>query len=116
MKKTQIAFTRKEGGFIDQLLVVEFHHAESINSIEKVMQAFSGAITEWVENTEDGLEAWEQSTEDLNIGDLISEDTQSLNPFLQKYGILKWQTIYQLHEKEEVSYDRVLADPSLETA
>jgi len=47
-------------------------------------KALSRAVTKWVETTEEGRAAWEESCEDFNIGDLACHQSQEL---LAEWGI-----------------------------
>lgn len=110
-KTTRITFSRHNGYCLENLVVIEFLHNASLKSPQKVLEAFEQAITLWVETSPKGQEAWKNSCEDLNIGDLLNETwDKSLEDLLKKEGIASWRCLYELVEGEEVSYDHVLAD------
>lgn len=57
---------------------------------ERALQRVKTAITQWVDKTPEGREAWEASAGDLNIGDIAShqiDEDDSLVPFLINQGI-----------------------------
>lgn len=107
-----IPFIRKDGCRIDQLAVIQFTHDEKLKTAAAVLEAFERGITDWVESTVRGKKAWDYSSEDLNIGDMLGEEeNEDLNSRLRREGISIWRCSYQLSEEEEVSYDKILATP-----
>lgn len=111
-KPTNIPFIRQNGWRgIDQLLVVCFTHAETLRSAAEVLSAFKNGITEWIKTTKEGREVWDDSSDDLNIGDMAGyEYDRDLRTILQKHGILSWEIVFELTESNQVSYDEVLAN------
>jgi EAL domain-containing protein (putative c-di-GMP-specific phosphodiesterase class I) len=113
--KTDIIFIRRDGVSIDQLVVVRFEHNDTLLRPDQVTNAFERAVTEWVKTTDNGRSAWEQSSEDLNIGDLLCgyygspTFNKELNPLLSEQGIRDWKVVCELTEGALESYDRVLA-------
>lgn len=116
--ETDILFIRKDGFAIDQLCVIRVIHTAILPNTDKVMEAFEAGVTEWVETTQAGKKAWEDSTEDLNIGDLVGQydGHAELDECLGKRGIQAWTTLFTLADKNEIPFDRVLAHPSEEEA
>lgn len=82
----------------------------------KLCVAIIAAVTEWVMTTEDGKKAWENSSNDFNIGDLsanLSDDpTDPLNVLLAKQGItgLEITTYNDTDGDLDWTYDTVLVD------
>jgi len=119
---TDIVFVRQDGVSIDQLVVVRFTHNDTLLRPDQVTNAFERAVTKWVETTDDGRLAWGQSSEDLNIGDLLGgyygspAFNKEFKPLLNEQGIQYWEVVCQLTEGALESYDRVLADPELSDA
>jgi hypothetical protein len=112
-KKSHIVFTRKDINSLENMVILKIKHTEELDSPYQVFNAFSNAITKWVENTEEGRALWNYTSEDLNIGDILSSGSnKSLAHCMKKEGILKWKPIYELIDQEEFSYDKVLASPS----
>jgi hypothetical protein len=113
--KTCITFVRKDIATIEDMVIVKFTHKNRLKTPREVLEAFTHGITKWVETTNGGRKMWEYSSEDLNIGDLLSlGKDKSLKKNLKQVGIKKWKPIYQLVNGEEVSYDKVLASPNEE--
>lgn len=114
---TEIAFIRQDGMAIDQLVAIRFTHGDTLLRQDQVFRAFTRAVTKWVETTEMGREAWINSSEDLNIGDLLSgydgcpSFNRQFNPLLKEQGIDDWKVIYQMGNGGTESYDHVLASP-----
>jgi hypothetical protein len=112
---TCLSFIRRDLNNIENLVVIRFKHKKRLHTPSDVLKAFCKAITTWVEKTEEGKSLWRYTSEDLNIGDILSfNENKSLTPFLKTEGIKSWKTIYELVDQEEVSYDKVLASPKEE--
>ena len=47
----------------------------------EVLLRFKSAVTDWVNNTDEGKAAYSGSSEDLNIGDLLNEDIGNSSQF-----------------------------------
>lgn len=56
---------------------------------DQCKEAVKCAVTDWINTTVDGKDEWEESSEDLNVGDLSGCYSSTLKPFLKKYGILE---------------------------
>jgi hypothetical protein len=98
---------------LENMCLVKFSHSPTLQTPKEVMDAFERGITKWVETTTEGKKLWDYSSEDLNIGDMIGLDqNEELNKLLISQGIISWKPTYQLIEKEEYSYDKILANPS----
>jgi hypothetical protein len=110
MTTTQLLFVRHEGvDVIDALMVVGVDHDGRFKDPREAFNAVRDAVTAWMVGSADGREAWEQSGEDFNIGDLLAGGCSgSLRPFLEDRGISDLRADYQLGENEEVHYDTVL--------
>lgn len=112
-KQSYLVFTRKDMNTIENMVILKIKHIDEIKSPYLVFSAFSKAITKWVESTKEGQDLWHYTSEDLNIGDILSSGSnKKLNHFMNKEGIKKWKPIYELVDHEEFSYDKVLANPS----
>jgi hypothetical protein len=110
--KTHISFIRKDVSKIDNMVIIQYTHKKALQTPKDVFDAFRGGITQWVEETEEGKNLWNYSSEDLNIGDILGENkNKTLSKFLLERGIKKWKPIYELVDQEEYSYDKVLANP-----
>lgn len=109
MHQQQLAFIRYEGiQGLDCLLVMEFKTAQPMGR-DAIMAALRRALTKWAETTAEGREAWEQSSEDYNVGDFLGDcETPEVLRLLADEGILGIEVIYQLSSSEEVSYDALL--------
>lgn len=111
--KTHLSFVRKDINHIENMIIVKFKHKKSLVNPYQVFKAFKAGITRWVENTQEGQNLWNYTSEDLNIGDILGEHkNEELNKFLSLEGIKKWEPIYELVDQEEFSYDKVLASPN----
>ena len=109
-----ICFVRMDRTGIDAMRVVEF--TTVAENKEDVLKRLERALTRWIEETEEGKEAWRESSEDLNIGDLISyfdaegNPAASIKPYLKQKGIFKVKDVFVLTNAAQESDDRVLAN------
>jgi hypothetical protein len=76
---------------------------------EAVVRALTSAVTDWIIETDEGKEEWEDSSEDFNIGDLDTAMTEKLPPFLMRHGI-QYIEIDMMSGLDEQNYDRVLVN------
>jgi predicted Fe-Mo cluster-binding NifX family protein len=68
------------------------------------------AITDWILETEEGKEAWAESCEDFNIGDVLMHyPSESLTRYLRKRGV-NVLSLEQATTADVVSFDRILVD------
>lgn len=65
-----VPFIREENGCITNFAIAVIHTREKADAREEQIQAIKEAVTAWVKNTKEGKKCWEDSMEDLNIGDL----------------------------------------------
>ena len=68
MKKIRVCFIRMDGARVDVLRVVEI--TTDARTKGEAMQRLTRAIDQWIRNTDEGREAWAESSEDFNVGDL----------------------------------------------
>jgi hypothetical protein len=117
MKKPNIipiCFVRVDRTGIDAMRVVEL--TTVAESKEDVLKRLERALTAWIMETEEGKSAWRESSEDLNIGDVISyfdaegNPVASLKSHLKQEGILKVKDLFVLTNAAQESYDRVLVN------
>jgi len=116
MKINQIVFIRPGFPGVEQLVVIQFTHTLDIpaDDNEPLMAAFIRGITSWVETTETGKDAWEDSMEDLNIADFLNINDSALDACLVVEGIYKVECVFRLSDGMAESYDRVLAEPNID--
>ena len=112
--KTDLVFTRHGTLHLEILIVARFTHIETLKTTQEVLDALENAITHWIETTPAGLEAWEESCEDFNIGDFYCQNNFQLQASLEAHGIHSVETLFELADSHEVSFDRILAHPDLE--
>ena len=78
-------------------------------SVDDTLKVIKYAITQWICDTEKGMDYWNITGEDLNIGDIFCYDiVDEILPYLQKRGI---KSITGDSLENAVSYDTVLANP-----
>lgn len=113
MKKIRVCFIRMDGARVDALRVVEI--TTDARTKGEAMQRLTRAIDQWIRNTDEGREAWAESSEDFNVGDLAGyldgcgKAAPSLQHYLKGEGIARIKDLFVLTDSEQESYDRVLA-------
>ncbi len=113
MKKIRVCFIRMDGARVDALRVVEI--TTEARTKGEAMQRLTRAIDQWIRNTDEGREAWAESSEDFNVGDLAGyldgcgKAVPSLQHYLKREGIARIKDLFVLTDSEQESYDRVLA-------
>jgi len=94
-----LRFARHEQGDVTTLGMLTVHVSHALaaelhsftNAEDGVLQHVRTAITNWVNKTALGREAWQNASEDFNIGDLDSlrdVEKASLQPYLQNEGVI----------------------------
>lgn len=109
--QTDLAFVRNDAFGIERLLALRFTH--TLKTKKDVVRALRQGVTAWIENYPSGLKAWEESSEDFNIGDFCSTEDFQLQACLEARGILSVETLYELCQGEDLSYDSALACPNM---
>ena len=113
MKKIRVCFIRMDGARVDVLRVVEI--TTDARTKGEAMQRLTRAIDQWIRNTDEGREAWAESSEDFNVGDLAGyldgcgKAVPSLQHYLELEGIVRIKDLFVLTDSEQESYDRILA-------
>ena len=110
MKLQHLTFIRNDGlKGLDRLLVMAFKTRDDLAKPSDVLAALRRALSKWASTTEEGRAAWEESSEDYNIGDFLGDcENPQVLALLQEEGILHVEVAYELSSQEEVSYDRIL--------
>ena len=115
MNKTTLLFARNENATISTFGVVTISSKDSKDP-NVLIDKFKAGVTDWINQTEDGKEVWDQSSSDLNIGDIAGyEHDESLNDCLAEYGI-NFEIDVMNDCGNVLPYDTVLANESDITA
>ena len=113
MKKIRVCFIRMDGARVDVLRVVEI--TTDARTKGEAMQRLTRAIDQWIRNTDEGREAWAESSEDFNVGDLAGyldgcgKAVPSLQHYLDQECIARIKDLFVLTNSGQESYDRILA-------
>lgn len=112
MRECSFNFARQEGAEITTLgtLGMLTTHA----SDHDAWQAFLDATTQWVATTEAGRNAWNASSQDLNIGDMATSDAFQDTDFqrlLSESGLI-FRDLHISDAERSINYDKVLVDES----
>jgi len=113
MNKIRVCFIRMDGARVDALRVVEI--TTDARTKSEAMRRLTRAIDQWIRNTDEGREAWAESSEDFNVGDLAGyldgcgKAVPSLQHYLKGEGIARIKDLFVLTDSEQESYDRILA-------
>lgn len=105
-----LLFLRQESCSVTAMALVQGRTRMPTNA--DVLEGIKGVLTSWVAGTPEGGQAWLESSEDLNIGDVLSTDTFSdpaIAGPLSEIGI--WISEGEASEMDEgpFPYDTVLA-------
>jgi hypothetical protein len=119
MKKPQeikVCFIQADEMGITKLQVVQFH--TYAGSGPETLQHLSKGLTAWAQETDEGKDAWDNSSSSFNISDLLAcvdqngTPIESLRPYFEKEGILRVKNLFLVTDTDQVNYDRILAAPS----
>jgi len=85
-------------------------------SQEQAMFFIEKGISKWIETTESGLQAWEYSSDDFNIGDCSShiQDKELITCLLEQGIVMRNIEIFA--SDEIINFDKILATPTLENS
>lgn len=73
----------------------------------------TAALTKWAKTTEEGRDAWDESSQDFNVGDLSNADYEDnpLKAILAEFGIKNLSvSVYSDDDSPTWGYDDVLID------
>lgn len=103
-------FARREGGEITTLGMLKL--STSLPTEQVAWVGFIDTINHWVATTEAGRKAWEESSKDLNIGDLANYNAfkdVDFQRLLAERG-LTFKSLDTADTQQAFSYDQVLVD------
>ena len=111
MSSHEFCFIRQEGlGNIAALVVLRIVTTKD-STRDGALDSLQTGCTEWAKATLSGRNAWDDSAEDFNVGDLILHlDNEALKGCLHVEGIESVGVVYEFYEGQAVSFDRVLID------
>ena len=110
MKTHQLTFVRLGRFEIDVMASVTASVHPRFETEEMLLEQLNRALTLWMETTEEGREAWEDASEDFNIGDLAQHiESPILQGILMEAGIFNLDIV--IDGGAYLSYDKVLASP-----
>lgn len=101
MKKHEIIFIRKTHYQVELMTVVSFESWEE--SERKSICILQDAVTQWIDKTQEGSDLYEETCEDLNIGDLAGY-VVSPHTF-DAYGVYNFQMKAMDVEGDLSNYD-----------
>lgn len=114
--KRHLVFVRQGTRGLENIVVLEFTLSNDIEGVffkitpEWLRDQLIGAVTAWIEGSPEGDEAWRASSEDLNVGDLVSNGfDESLKPFLRSHYILDVECVFEFSGDDDyVPFDTIL--------
>jgi len=77
----------------NRLAIVSCDKTREIQDSNDLLRQLCAAISDWVKNTQEGLEAWKQSCCDFNIGDLdlyYGYASSSVKSYIESSGIFNF--------------------------
>jgi hypothetical protein len=111
----EFCFVRPHDDSLDALRIVAI--TSSAQTEAEALERLERGISKWTTHTEEGKQAWRDSSGDLNIGDLAAyfdaagKVEESLSPFLADEGITRVTDVLVRSNIRQIPYDRVLAHP-----
>jgi hypothetical protein len=113
LKPQILVFTRPEsdGGTVAIVKLTPLDGPFNPDLFTRLVQG----VTRWVSSSDEGREAYEESSEDLNIGDLADyEAAPALVTALEGAGIGEFHVIEMFDGNEVHAFDTLLFDPSFD--
>jgi len=105
MKHTFL-FVRQEGlSGITNAAVLTIDYAVAVAGVADALKAFKKGVNQWVAETSAGRRCWEESSEGLNIGDLLNEDTDD-----PEFKAILWQHQVKIVEMRSIEHDATEAN------
>lgn len=95
------------------LAIVTVRKTDTVNHPDQLLNLFRTAVTQWVRETEEGAKAYEDSSEDFNIGDLAQEmPNPQLQYFFNGQGLfdIKIEIIANSDYQDDWTYDTHLVE------
>lgn len=124
----RIFFTRRDGLKVTDTAELELylttqeaiftvcHGSDGDAHEERALGLLNKAMSKWIEETNEGRDAWESSCGDLNIGDIATyqHDTDpTLTPYLEAQGI-SIKRVEVMGANNSLPFDTVLAHPEID--
>lgn len=111
--ETVSIFTRTEDLKISTIAIILFITAKKMTELQ-IVAILIKYITEWLKTTQDGKEAWIQSCEDLNIGDLTlcEEEFRKWLKKKKSQDLIDLEILYCGETKGTINFDACLVDKS----
>lgn len=100
MAETVRAVVLRSSSDESTLAIVTVRRTDTVRHPDQLLDLFRNAVTAWVRETKEGAEAYENSSEDFNIGDLA---VIMPNPQLQFY--FNGQGLYDINIETIVNTD-----------
>ena len=111
MKKI-IPFLRHEQAEVSTLAILQVTLDQDLDS-STIVKYIEEVTSAWINDTEEGKQAWQETDEDLNIGDLALRDKTylkyAMEPLKEK-GILDLKFIWCGDVEDYIEYDHILVD------
>jgi hypothetical protein len=92
---------------IDQIAIIEI---DTFKLEHDPMAMLKKAVTRWVNETKEGKELWDESFQDLNIGDLITHGFDNLENIMAEEGINAVNVLCTGSDSHHRNYDEVLVN------
>jgi len=107
-----IPFIREEGSRGVTTIAIVRCRAASDTTSASIVEALQDVITQWCQESDDGIFCWSYSCGDLNIGDLSQYDKSFVGTHgkaLMDKGIHDFEILWLGDVSESIPFDRVLA-------
>ncbi|MDG1950112.1 MAG: hypothetical protein P8J32_04850 [bacterium] len=95
------------------ILIIKCEVSSQQKDAQSVVESIKKGLTNWVKETPEGKEVWEDSSKDLNFADLAFIDTNgTAGVFLQREGVFDFK-IQVVEQIDDFTLDTVLVDKEI---
>lgn len=108
MPTTELFFTRQEGLHTTNTCLLTLTHSETLATNEQILEALIEGVTDYLQQSEQGRKAWNDTCHNFNIGDLDHQNESDVLPYLQPHGISTYSLTFQNAERS-IPFDTVLS-------
>ena len=111
MKKIYISVTYVVRGVEGIVVIVRADVLPELIKVKDFLPKLMGAVTEWVRTTNEGRDLWQDTNENIIIGDLCTFNDERLNELLADVGILNFSAYSTLGEDDWTYEDNLVNEP-----
>jgi len=103
----KLLIVRQDGFSVSRAVVLTCTTTETIKQSSDLKEALVKACTKW-SKTEKGSQAWEDTSNDFNFGDLMCYMDESMMQFISDEGIENFEICDDIEICDILNYDTIL--------